>query len=167
VPKCYCAGLITVKALVALGLIMGSAYAAGPPSHKIRIRLVDGHNGHPVTRDDLNVWVWDESKAAAESDLREGHKGLNAGFLLKMDRNGEAEVPLEPSGSESIKVSPDDYVDCRPFQKNAPRPVYSVREILESGIATENTCGKIRLEANPGELILFVRRPHFWEVFQR
>jgi hypothetical protein len=39
--------------------------------------------------------------------------------------------------------------------------------ILNSGVTTSNTCGKVRIKAIPGELLLFVRPPTFWEAMRR
>ncbi len=116
----------------------------------IRIRVLDGRNGHRVTNERLNVWIGPERGEA---------------LLLPTNKDGVAELHLDNKHGESIEVESNLYVDCRPYRKDAPRPSYSVQEVLQSGVVTQNACGKGKIEASPkpGELIFFVRPLHWWE----
>ena len=63
--------------------------------------------------------------------------------------DGNAQIALD----ENLNAS------CRtlPANQQASQFLYSVAEILNKGIATDNTCGTVRVTAKPGELILFER----------
>jgi hypothetical protein len=76
--------------------------------------------------------------------------------------------------SDEIRVTCGNFhVACQEYGKWMPGdtatnlltliPPYSIKKIVESGLAAANTCGKKRAVAKPGELILFARRMSFWE----
>jgi hypothetical protein len=115
----------------------------------IRIHVIDGRNGKTITDEHLNLWI----------NMRKGDSRV-----LVPGPDGIAELDL-PAGS-SIDVATNLYVDCRPYQKGVPSPMYSVDEIKRYGIATKNTCGKLGSEARQGELLFFVRPIHWWEAMR-
>lgn len=153
-------GLSLAGLLVVLFFGGGQAFA-GSDGQKIRIRVLDGRNGHPVTKESVNVWIGDKPE-----DLLLGGEGV-VGSLRSTDKNGEVSVPIPERHAEWIEIEADYYFDCRPYRKNSPRPAYSVKEILQSGVVLGNTCGKQRAEPRPGEITFFVRPLHWWEGFQR
>jgi len=116
----------------------------------IRIQVVDGRNGKTITDEQLQVWINGTTKNA---------------LSLKPGPDGIAELEA-PAGS-SLKIESNLYKDCRTLEKSAARPVYSTDQIRSSGIATQNTCGKLRLEPRRGELMFFVRPLHWWEGMKR
>lgn len=118
----------------------------------IRIRVLDGRNGHIISKERLNVWLGPEAGTAIE---------------LRTDRGGVATLHLEAKGVGLMSIEANYYIDCRPFVKNAPRPTYSLSEIVKSGIAAENACGKLPTEVRAGELVFFVRPAHWWEGARR
>ncbi len=111
----------------------------------IRIHVLDGRNGKAITNEQVQVWV-DEAKGA-----------------LSLATGADGTATLRALPGSSIRIATDLYYDCRPFKKNAPRPTYSVNEILKSGLTAQNGCGKFKAEAKPGELLFFVRPVHWWE----
>jgi len=137
-----------------LMLIAGFASLLGPPlyAQDIAIRVLDGRNGRPITDERVQVWVNGEKGRAAD---------------LPADKQGIALLHLDDKPVRSIQIEANLYFDCRPFRKNSPRPAYSTVEILQSGVVTENVCGKFRRESKAGELVFFVRPLHWWEVFRR
>src|SRR5581483_2825393 len=72
-----------------------------------------------------------------------------------------------------ISVIGDGYIICQEYGKIASGepapppaeriPTYRISQILESGVAGANTCGKARAEPKPGQLVLFARQRTFWE----
>jgi hypothetical protein len=137
----------------------------------LRIRVLDGRNGHPLTNICLNVsmGIWHGADLLAPTN--------GEGFIV-LDLEGgmvSAEIPPDshceggfpthavlPSGEDRITPASGGN-DCHP-KRQTPTPLwYSIREILEHGVVGENVCGKVRVEARPGELIFFVR-PTPWYV---
>jgi hypothetical protein len=138
----------------------GSQPSAASGGQNIRIRVRNGRNGHPVTKESVNVWFG--NKPAGEGFGGEGGVAL----LLSTDKNGEVLVSIKGNDAEWIDILPDYYFDCR-ARKDTRRPIYSVKEVLQSGVVTDNTCGKFTAEPKPGEITFFVRPLHWWEAFQR
>jgi hypothetical protein len=152
-------GLFPAGPFLVLFFAVGSVFGAAPSGQTIRIRVLDGRNGHPVTTERLNVWVGDKPE-----DLLLFGEGLG---YFPTDKNGEVSVPIPEDHAEWIEIETDYYFDCRPYRKDSPRPAYSVKEVLQSGVVLGNTCGKQRAEPRPGEITYFVRPIHWWEAFQR
>jgi hypothetical protein len=83
------------------------------------------------------------------------------------------------AGVDAIAVMGDSYVACQEYGKISSgeqtkpdalpgvikkvMPSYKIKKILESGVSSANTCGKFKVEAKPGELVLFVRPRGFLE----
>lgn len=139
----------------------------------IQIKVLNGRNGHPVTNECVNVWAGSRRGNSVilptdQHGIVEIHLGKQrADANTRQGCNGLASVNSVLNYADTLEISADYYVDCRPFKKRPPWPAYSVRAIVQSGIATENTCGKFRAEVKPGELIFFVRPVHWWEAFRR
>ena len=123
--------------------------AAPLPAEVIRIHIEDGRNGKRISNEHVQVWI----------------NGTPRAVSLAPDADGTAVLDA-PAGSR-IEIESNYYMDCRPFQKGAPRPTYSVDEVMISGIATTNSCGKVGAEARRGELLFFVRPLHWWEGVRR
>lgn len=167
---------------VLLALVLGwpllCFYAPKARAQEIHVKVLDGRNGKPVTRECLNIWVGTLAGphlvAATDGDgvavLRVSDDDLVAGAGCR----GWPTQAAWPTGSEGLLVSGDYYVACQEYAKVVPDaakpkfigkipPLYPLKEILESGISASNTCGKFRAKPKPGELIFFVRPRGFWE----
>jgi hypothetical protein len=109
---------------------------------EIHIRIINGKNGRPIKNETLRVWT---TRNHIDADL--WPTDATGSVLLKVD--GNAQIALD----ENLNAS------CRtlPANQQASQFLYSVAEILNKGIATDNTCGNVRVAAKPGELILFER----------
>lgn len=154
--------------------LFGSLHA-----QEIRIRVLNAHNGKPVPDECVNVFVHGIVALPIPTD-KQGVAVLRAegehANPVTMGRgkacNGLATPNPTVGHADSIRISGDYYVACQeygkagasqsvPFDPEERMPSYSIKRILESGIAASNTCGKFRAEPKPGELILFVR-PMTW-----
>jgi hypothetical protein len=109
---------------------------------EIHIRIINGKNGRPIKNETLRVWT---TRNHIDADL--WPTDATGSVLLKVD--GNAQIALDENLNASCRTLP---ANLQPSQF-----LYSVAEILNKGISTENTCGAIRVAAKPGELILFER----------
>jgi hypothetical protein len=109
---------------------------------EIHIRIINGKNGRPIKNETLRVWT---TRNHVDADL--WPTDATGSILLKVD--GAAQIALDENLNASCRTLP---ANQQSFQL-----LYSVAEILNKGISTENTCGTIRVTAKPGELILFER----------
>ena len=152
--------------------VLASLAGASLRAQEIRIRVLDAHNGKPVTREctSISFGTWHGADIWAATN-RDGVAVLHlANHVLGAETgcNGwRREAPFPPSAS-TIAIQSDYHVDCQehgraPLEpgKAVPLeelwPAYSITRILDSGITASNTCGKFRTGAKPGELVTFVR----------
>ena len=108
---------------------------------QITIKVLNGKNGKPVVLESPNVYVGDSI----------GNVNPHT------DRHGQARLRI-PTNAETIKISPNWGDECR---RATTLPSYSIAEILQKGIVTENSCGASRVNPTPGVLV-FYERPHTW-----
>jgi hypothetical protein len=136
-----------------LVLALGSGFSTlALQAQVIRIKVVNGKNGKPVA----NLDIMFNTEIPAWSP-----------YSLFTDRNGEVAVKVG-SFTKMVVFTPSmKYRPClKPTIKgHAPStPSYSVADILSKGISMENSCGKRRVDAAPGEIVYFVRPWTFWET---
>jgi hypothetical protein len=96
---------MSVRALIAAVLVVfgGTVLRA----QEIRIRVVDGRNGHPIGDERVNV-LFDAERSAR---------------LIPTDRSGVAAVNLGSEQLELIRITSDNYMPCQPHPKDSPFPV--------------------------------------------
>jgi hypothetical protein len=133
-------GTLTRLALLCALLIAPCASRA--QTAEIHIRIINGKNGRPIKNETLRVWT---TRDHIDADL--WPTDATGAVLLKVD--GAAQIALDENLNASCRTLP---ANLQSFQF-----LYSVAEILNKGISTENTCGKVLVAAKPGELILFER----------
>ncbi|MGC2526241.1 MAG: hypothetical protein WA639_00735 [Candidatus Acidiferrum sp.] len=126
------------------------AKSSEPRTAKIVVRILNGKTGWPIWAELPNIWI-----GAAHSPIDPPPR---------TNWRGEITVEVPASGPREIRFLPNWYIDCRPSSDHmAGRKMeYSVDDILERGIVTENVCGKTRAKPVPGVLTLYVR-PRTWE----
>jgi len=156
-----------IKFLMSIFVIL---YGASLTAQELEIKLVNGRNGRPMAGKSsyVNVWVGTERKEA---------------IAIPTDGNGLARLQLTlntakikiaaPSSNRGtiVMASPVlKYSDS--LQINVPYALcesggsnyswlrserFSTKEILQHGYVSPNTCGKVRISPQPGQVILFVR----------
>lgn len=147
----------------------------------IRIRVLDGHNGKPITKECLNVWIG--TGRGAHMIAATNKNGVVVLHLAENEIQAEIACPGWPARvighANNLQISGDEYLPCQEYGKinpgepitpdltMAPMPSYSIKKILESSVKGSNTCGKFRKEAKPGELIFYERPLHWWEKMRR
>ena len=145
----------------------------------LEITLVDGRNGRPMlgASSYVNVWVGTERKEAIV--IPTDGKGV---ARLQLTLNpGEVNIPnSKNSGSivvehpivkydESLRINAP-YVFCGSEGSNYSwlrSESFSTQEILSHGYASPNTCGKVTISPQPGQVILFVRPLTLWEKLKQ
>jgi hypothetical protein len=111
----------------------------------VKIRLVNGKNGKPITDENLNVWFNEE-------------KGSR---LFRPDADGI--ITLRVADNDVLSFAGNIEVTCHPYSRDEhSQRTYRVSEMLAHGISDENLCNRtIRVEAKPGEFV-FYERPRTW-----
>jgi len=148
-------------------------------AQEIHIRALNANNGKPISNECLNVW----SGTARGTHLVTQTNKQGTAFLQVQENeisteNGCPGWPTHASrGPGQLTIAGARYFACQEYGKitrgEAPvnslttMPAYRIAKILESGISAGNSCGKFRVDAKPGELILFMRPLHWWERMKR
>ena len=130
----------------ALSVPLQAKQDASEAAPAVQIRVLDGRNGTPIKDEVINLWF----------DEQEGSP-----VPLQTNESGIAFVPASPAPALRVIWSATAYVDCRKRQADAPLTAYSLKEIVEHGLAAEDTCGSPGFRRHAGELIVFVR-PRRW-----
>ena len=148
----------------------------------IKIKVLNAHNGKPINYEciDVSLGPWHGADLVVPTDKY----GIAVLHLSGNEMTADATCQgwskqAHAAGVDVIAVIGDYYVACQEYGKLAPGerptpetastvnkevvPTYSITKILESGVSANNTCGKFRAQAKPGELILFVRPRGFLE----
>jgi hypothetical protein len=99
-------------------------------------------NGHPIKHRQLDI--------------------LAAGTMEReSDNNGSIDITADLNST--IRLATQPYAECRAKnQEEAMETNYSISDIYSSGVSSKNICGKARIKAKPGELIIFERPRPFW-----
>lgn len=155
--------------LLPISTIFGATLSA----QTIQIRLVDGRNGHAIELTCIGVYVSTFDKVLGIRTDKNGiarlHFTENDSKIDTVSRpNGCGDWPvIDPvvKYSEFISINAG-YVLCQPHAPDyswLATKKLSTKEVLQSGVATPNTCGKATESPSPGEIVLFVRPLTFWE----
>jgi hypothetical protein len=165
-----------IKFLISLALI---SPAMSLSAQTLEIRLVDGRNGHPMvgTSSYVNVWVGGERKEAIAIPTDGG--GV-ARLRLTLNPR-EVNIPNSRNNGSIVVDHPVVKYD-ESFRINAPYALcgpgggsyswlelksFSTREVLDHGYVSANTCGKVAVSPQPGQVVLFVRPLNFWEKMKQ
>lgn len=152
-------------------------------AQEIQIRVLNGRNGKAIAKECVNVSLgsWHGADLLVPTN-KDGIAVLHLrGNEVTADAacQGWSKEAHRLEGVDTISLMGDYYVACQEYGKLAPgerptpetsstvikelAPTYSIKEILQSGIASANACGTVRATAKPGELIFFVRPRGFFE----
>lgn len=158
------------KFLMSLFLIL---YGVSLSAQTLEITLVDGKNGRPMVGASsyVNVWVGTERKEAIAiptdgNGVARLQLTLNAGEVnIPNSKNSGSIVVDHPvvKYNESFRINAP-YVLCGAGGSNYSwlrSESFSTKEILHHGYVSPNTCGKVTVSPQPGQVILFVR-PLTW-----
>lgn len=146
------------RALVLLVWVIACCGASNAQSAKsITIKVLDGHTGEHITPNNIEV--------------RFNRQKTSHIDMVKLNDDGTTEVKI-PDGTESISIhatyenSMDYYINCDVSKQKdtATDTWFPVADVLSQGIVMSNDCatkkelGNVKVEAKPGEFILFVRK---------
>jgi len=136
----------------------------------IHVRVLDGHTGKNLSG--MNLAFVDYH---SDPDGRT-HADLNGRMPVKTSVDGDSYVanpdPLGVLVFNGLGSVNGLWVPCtrQKFYDSNTRTygsehLYPVSTIVASGLVTKNECSKKTAAAKPGELIIFVRHPTWWEKF--
>jgi hypothetical protein len=138
---------------VAIVCVMGivlATWVCPVAAAQITIKVVNGYNGKPLKGTTLDVWF--------------GKKAVPPPTQVTATNDGNAFLTV-PDSIETIVIGGQGVGDCRAGKRKSflEGNVYSVQDILRTGVAAQNACGKARNQTTPGVLIFYARPLHWWE----
>jgi hypothetical protein len=113
-----------------------------------RVHVADGRNGDAIAGAQVQLW-YDEV--------------AGPGYAIETGARGDALMPSPVGEPIRVLVSIAGYTDCRKFDHDAPPQGYNLAAIAASGMAAQNTCGRLTVRPGPGELVFYVRPSHWYE----
>ena len=113
-----------------------------------RVRVLDAHNARPVSGEKVNVHI----------------KGIRDDATYTTDSNGIFIV--DASKNAELSVATEWRVTCL-AKKHSGVPMFTVQQILTSGVVEPNTCGRAKAELIPGTITIFTRKATFFENMAR
>jgi len=138
----------------------------------IKIKLVNGRSGRPISNACVNTWVGTERKSAMA--IPTGKDGV--AWLHLTDEDAKVDTQNRPKScgefgvvhpvvkyADTIQIVAG-YVVCLPHAPDfswLAAMEFSTKQIVQQGIVTANTCGKAKASPEPGGLTIFVR-PLSW-----
>ena len=147
-------------------------------AQEIKIKLVDGRNGHALGKTCVNIWVGKDQKdataiptdssgiatlrlTAEDKGVDTSHEWSKCGFfgVINPVLKYHDDIGII-TGQVLCQANSGDYSWLKTNE-------YSTKEVVQSGIVTANTCGKATAERKPGELIIFVRPLTWWEKWKQ
>jgi hypothetical protein len=155
--------------------IAAGSLAPNVRAEDIRIKVLNGRNGHQVIDDCISVWVGSSPDNGIGAPTQKDGAVI---VQLARDRptisrptrgvcNGLGAVNPVLQYGDTIRITSNYYMPCQPHPPNSPWLSFSTEKVLQSGEVSANYCGKIEASPKPGELIFFVRPLHWWEAFRR
>jgi hypothetical protein len=169
-----CFGIL--KLLMSLCLVLPEVSLS---AQTLEIALVDGRNGRAMVGSSsyVNVWVGTGRKEAIV--IPSDGKGV-ARLRLTLNAS-EVNIPNSQNNG-SIVVDHPILKYEESFRINAPYVLcvsggsnyswlglenFSTKEILHHGYVSPNTCGKVTVSPQPGQVVLFVRPLTWWEKLKQ
>ena len=114
----------------------------------LRVRVLDAHNGRPITGEEVNVHV----------------KDVRGDVTYKTDATGT--FAFDVRRDAELSVATEWRITCLDKRSKA-QVLFSAEEILRSGVIEPNTCGKAKTELIPGTITIFTRKATIFENMAR
>ncbi len=124
-----------------------------PAQNHIVIQVLDGNTGNPIADRHLTVYAGDSPDAVL-------HRKIYLQALT--NKLGLASLAIPPA-AKWLQVLPDWLTLC---QDHPTGKTFSADEIVSSGIAAPNNCSTLVRKADPGQFVLFARKPTAKEEFK-
>lgn len=155
-----------------LSILVAGMFVTNAFAQEIRIKVLNGRNGHPVANECVNVWIGPvrgpalllatDGDGVASLRLATNASEENPGHRTPAC-GGTAVVDPVVAREDTINVTSATGMLCQAHPPDSPALSFSVPRVLDSGDSTANVCGKAEASPEPGELIFFERPRSFLE----
>jgi 5-hydroxyisourate hydrolase-like protein (transthyretin family) len=151
VKNFYCAIILLTISIFGHLPCVASSITSAPSTNEDRIivHVLDGRTGKPISNEHILIFVTNDPKYPHARIIDEGTDAHGIYIVHDID-------------FKFIQVAVDWHIPCMNHPSN--RVEYSVAEIISTGMSTSNSCGSVKVESSPGNLYVFVRSRHWWEL---
>ena len=135
----------------------------------IHIRVLDGRTGKNLSGMNLTFVDYHNDRDGST------HADLNGRMIVKTSADGDSYVANPDANGVlvfNVLGSSGAWIPCtrqKLYDSNTrtygSEHLYPVSTIVASGLVAHNSCSRRTATAKPGELIIFVRPPTWWEKF--
>ena len=145
------------RRILRFALVLLTAFLAqAGTAQKIAVKLVDGRNGRALKDQAVAIWLGEKAVGMPGQTIRTNADGIAL-----------VSIPIQQS---SFVIGGQSLVDCRMrvrygkvVDEGKTEWAYRFADVLAHGAVGANKCGKATAQPIPGQLVLFVRPPHWWE----
>jgi hypothetical protein len=160
-------------------LLFFASCATALRAQTIEIKLIDGKTGRPVKGACVGALMKDASNrifpfipadkhGVAQLRLTEKDSEINISYDPKLGCGGSGVFNPVLKYDDTLTTYTTGYNPSCAFPESVPNARYkeldfATKEVLQHGVVSANTCGKVTASPQPGEVILFVRPRNFHE----
>jgi len=171
---------IRFAAKVFLTLLLFASCAAVLSAQTIQIKLVNGKTGRPVAgacvgvrmkNARMSVFIPADKNGVARLRLTQKDNEVDISYNSKLGCGGNGAInPVFKYDDTMTTYTTGDNPSCA-FPQSIPNARwkeidFSTNEVLQHGVISANTCGKVTASPQPGDVTLFVRPRNFREKVQ-
>ena len=138
--------------LATVVLLMTLAFPLIAQSTTLRIRFANGKDGKP-----LHLKTYEEGIG----------RGFNVGGKYSVDRVDGDTLVVTLKDVSTFQFRSAGFEPCDVAKKNDAPPKYDVAQVVKEGIVAPNFCGPTFTKPVPGELLIYSRHEHWWEISKR
>jgi hypothetical protein len=121
-------------------------------SQQIIVKALNGRNDHPLKNARIDIWF--------------GERVSGVPRQSKTGQDGTTLVTV-PEGERTFVAAGEFIADCRggnvAGKSFIDRNIYSIDQVLSTGLVGENQCGKATAQPVRGTFTFFLRPLHWWE----
>lgn len=136
---------------ILLVFLFGIVPAIHAQSTTIRIRFANGKNSRPLK---LKFY-----EAGIGSNFNAGN--------YKIQRVENDSLIVTFNGVSTFRFRSAGFEPCDVKRKHDEQPRYDLTQVLEKGVVAPNFCGATSAKPVPGELLIYSRHEHWWEISKR
>jgi len=137
----------TLLATIALACLTTTCHA-NPTT--IRIRFANGKTGKPLQLKSYERGTGSANRSKYKIERIEGDS-----MIVTFD-------DISTFSFRSVAFNP-----CDVSGKYQPPPKYDLQQIVQQGVVSPNYCGHAHAAPKPGELLIYSRHEHWWELTGR
>lgn len=137
--------------IIGWGMLAILPSQSAPPQNaesQIQVHALDGRTGKPISNEHVLIFVTDDP---------ENPKAR----LIDRSTDARGIVAIQNVDFRYLQVFVDWHILCVKHPNN--KLEYTASEVVNKGVISSDSCGKVKVNLQPGDLYIFTRPRHWWE----